>query len=66
MALHGLILQVKPGVKVLDLCKFGDTVITQKCGTIYQKKVKGRAIEKGVAFPTCNQRAEMPYYHQEQ
>ena len=66
LALHGLILQVKPGVKVLDLCKFGDTVITQKCGTIYQKKVKGRAIEKGVAFPTCNQRAEMPYYHQEQ
>ena len=53
LALHGLILQVKPGVKVLDLCKFGDTVITQKCGTIYQKKVKGRAIEKGVAFPTC-------------
>jgi curved DNA binding protein len=53
LALHGLILQVKPGAKVLDLCKFGDTVIMQKCSTIYQKKVKGKAIEKGVAFPTC-------------
>jgi len=38
---------------VLDLCKFGDTVIMQKCSTIYQKKVKGKTIEKGVAFPTC-------------
>jgi len=52
LALHGLIIQVKPGAKVLDICKFGDTVIAQKCGTIYQKKVKGKAIEKGVAFPT--------------
>jgi len=53
LALRGLIIQVKPGAKVLDICKFGDTVIAQKCGTIYQKKVKGKAIEKGVAFPTC-------------
>jgi|TARA_B100000459_G_C8558275_1_gene192753 methionine aminopeptidase len=45
-------LQVRPGAKVLDLCKFGDTVIAQKCGSIYQKKVNGKAIEKGVAFPT--------------
>jgi len=55
LALQGLILQIRPGAKVLDLCKFGDTVIKQKCSTIYQKKVKGRIIEKGVAFPTCNQ-----------
>lgn len=53
LALHGLIIQVKPGAKVLDICKFGDTVITQKCGTIYQKKIKGKIVEKGVAFPTC-------------
>lgn len=53
LALQGLVLQVKPGAKVLDLCKFGDMVITKKCGTIYQKKVKGKAIDKGVAFPTC-------------
>lgn len=53
LALQGLMLQVRPGAKVLDLCRFGDTVIMQKCSTIYQKKVKGRVIEKGVAFPTC-------------
>jgi len=38
LVLQGLMLQVKPGAKVLDLCKFGDMVITQKCSTIYQKK----------------------------
>lgn len=46
-------LQVKPGAKVLDLCKFGDKVIVQKCESIYQKKVKGKLIDKGIAFPTC-------------
>lgn len=25
----------------------------QRCAQIFQKKVKGRAVEKGVAFPTC-------------
>lgn len=38
LALQGLVLQVRPGARVLDLCKFGDTVVTQKCSTIYQKK----------------------------
>jgi len=47
------VLQVKPGAKVLELCKFGDMVIIQKCGSIYQKKIKGKLIDKGVAFPTC-------------
>jgi curved DNA binding protein len=53
LALQGLVLQVKPGAKVLELCKFGDMVIIQKCGSIYQKKIKGKLIDKGVAFPTC-------------
>lgn len=53
LALQGLMLQVKPGAKVLDLCKFGDKVIVQKCESIYQKKVKGKLIDKGIAFPTC-------------
>jgi len=52
LALQGLVLQVKPGAKVLELCKFGDMVIIQKCGSIYQKKIKGKLIDKGVAFPT--------------
>lgn len=40
------------GGNVASICKFGDTVITQACAAIYQKKVKGVAIEKGIAFPT--------------
>mmetsp|Transcript_7509 Transcript_7509/g.24787 ORF Transcript_7509/g.24787 Transcript_7509/m.24787 type:complete len:342 (+) Transcript_7509:251-1276(+) len=35
------------------MCKFGDSVINQKTAGIYQKKVKGKPIERGVAFPTC-------------
>mmetsp|Transcript_9206 Transcript_9206/g.29275 ORF Transcript_9206/g.29275 Transcript_9206/m.29275 type:complete len:327 (-) Transcript_9206:1309-2289(-) len=53
LALEGLVAQAKPGVKVIDLCKFGDKVISQKCASIYQKKVKGKFVEKGIAFPTC-------------
>lgn len=53
LAIQGLILQAQPGAKVLDLCKFGDTVIDQKCTTVYTKKVKGKPVAKGVAFPTC-------------
>jgi methionine aminopeptidase len=44
--------QIKDGASILELCKFGDTVIVQACGGIYQKKVKGVAVEKGIAFPT--------------
>ena len=36
-----------------DICKFGDTVITQACASIYQKKKAGQTIDKGIAFPTC-------------
>ncbi len=45
--------QIKAGMKVGDICKFGDTVIVGACGQIYQKKKDGQAIEKGIAFPTC-------------
>lgn len=50
--LNKLFSQVKDGASVLDVCKFGDTVVAQACASIYQKKVKGAAIEKGIAFPT--------------
>lgn len=53
LALEGLVAQAKPGAKIIDLCRFGDNVIAQKCASIYQKKVKGKVIEKGIAFPTC-------------
>jgi len=53
LALKGLIEQCIPGAKVLDLCKFGATIIDTSASKLYQKKVKGVAIEKGVAFPVC-------------
>eukprot|EP00953_Heterococcus_sp_UTEX-ZZ885_P018184 10162-Heterococcus_DN1.PRE.2 len=53
LALTGVLQQCVAGAKLTDLCKFGDTVITQRCAQIFRNKVKGRAVEKGVAFPTC-------------
>jgi curved DNA binding protein len=53
LAMKGIKAQIAPGKTVLEICKFGDTVITTAAGAIYQKKVKGEAVEKGVAFPTC-------------
>ena len=53
LALKGLIGQCVPGAKVLDLCKFGSTIIETSASKLYTKKVNGVAIEKGVAFPVC-------------
>lgn len=53
LALQGIKSQIIVGASVVSICRFGDTVITQACSTIYQKKVKGVLVEKGVAFPTC-------------
>jgi methionine aminopeptidase len=38
---------------VIDLCKLGDGIVTDMCAQIYRAKKGGRAIEKGIAFPTC-------------
>ena len=53
LALTGLISQCIPGAKVLDLCNFGTTVIQTQSAKLYQKKVNGVAVERGVAFPVC-------------
>ena len=53
LALTGLISQCIPGAKILDLCNFGTTIINTQAGKLYQKKVKGVAVERGVAFPVC-------------
>ena len=47
--LAGFIDYCKPGSKVVDLCVFGDTVISNQCANVFKTK----KIEKGVAFPTC-------------
>jgi len=41
------------GAKIIDLCQFGTTVLDAQVGKLYNKKVDGIAIEKGVAFPVC-------------
>jgi len=53
LALKGIKSQIIDGANVVNVCKFGDTVIAEACKAIYQKKVNGKAVEKGVAFPTC-------------
>eukprot|EP00051_Salpingoeca_urceolata_P027053 m.479847 g.479847 ORF g.479847 m.479847 type:complete len:389 (-) comp21615_c0_seq1:224-1390(-) len=41
------------GATTISLCAFGDEQITKETASVYNKKVEGRTIEKGVGFPTC-------------
>eukprot|EP01084_Bolivina_argentea_P258179 435162_1 len=52
-ALEGVVKQCVPGSKIIDICVFGDAIIQARCDVIFQKKVRGRVVEKGIAFPTC-------------
>jgi len=49
LALQGVITQVTPGASIVNICKFGDDVVTRSTASIYRNK----KIEKGIAFPTC-------------
>jgi len=53
LALTGLAAQCLAGAKVVDLCKFGTTVIETQAKKLFAKKVNGKAVERGVAFPVC-------------
>jgi len=53
LALTGLVSQAVAGAKVIDLCQFGTAVIEDQTSRLYNKKVDGMAVEKGVAFPVC-------------
>lgn len=53
LALTGLVSQCVAGAKIIDLCQFGTTVLEAQVGKLYNKKVDGNVIEKGVAFPVC-------------
>lgn len=53
MTLEGLIGQCIPGAKILDLCEFGHTVMEASAAKLYTKKVDGKAVDRGVAFPIC-------------
>lgn len=53
LALTGLVTQCVAGAKIIDLCQFGTTILEAQTGKLYNKKVNGVAIEKGVSFPVC-------------
>lgn len=53
LTLEGLVAQTIVGAKVLDLCKFGTTVMETAASKLYTKKVNGKTIDRGVAFPVC-------------
>lgn len=53
LTLEGLVAQTVVGAKVLDLCKFGTTVMETAASKLYTKKVNGKTIDRGVAFPVC-------------
>ncbi|CAJ2659717.1 unnamed protein product [Trifolium pratense] len=50
-ALQLVISDLKPKVKVVDICEKGDSFIREQTAKLY-KNVK-KKIERGVAFPTC-------------
>lgn len=53
LTLEGLVSQTVVGAKVLELCEFGTTVMETAASKLYTKKVDGKAIDRGVAFPVC-------------
>jgi len=53
IALQGLIGQCVPGAKIIDICEFGHTVVTAQAQKLFTKKVDGKAIDRGIAFPVC-------------
>ena len=48
-ALAQVVAEAKAGAKVADLCALGDRLITEGAAPVF----KGKAIEKGIAVPTC-------------
>jgi len=53
LALQGLVKQCLPGAKVIDLCEFGHTVLKTQAAKLFTKKVNGKEVDRGVAFPVC-------------
>jgi len=41
------------GADIALLCEESDTMLEEEVGKLYNKKVKDKKIEKGIAFPTC-------------
>ena len=52
-ALEAVIALCVEGADVVEVCRAGDALVEERCAGVYNKKVNGVAIDKGVAFPTC-------------
>jgi methionine aminopeptidase len=48
--LDGVLSQVAPGKRAVELCSFGDALIEGAVKNLYKTK---KGMEKGIAFPTC-------------
>ncbi len=53
LTLEGLVAQCIPGANIIDLCEFGHTVMEASAAKLYTKKVEGKQVDRGVAFPVC-------------
>jgi methionine aminopeptidase len=53
LTLEGLVGQCIPGAKILDVSEFGHTVMEAQAAKLYTKKVDGKLVDRGVAFPIC-------------
>jgi len=52
-ALQAVIDACKDGADIGDVCEIGDKFIEAETDKLYNKKVKGKKIEKGIGSPTC-------------
>merc|ERR1719335_1681291 len=52
-ALAKVVEQCVADADIATLCEASDKFLEEETGKLYNKKVKGRAVEKGIAFPTC-------------
>ncbi|GMH70430.1 hypothetical protein TrRE_jg9380 [Triparma retinervis] len=53
LALESLIPHIVTGAKILDLIRIGEAIINKSLAKIYNKKVGGKVVSKGMAFPVC-------------
>eukprot|EP00052_Salpingoeca_macrocollata_P000558 m.20929 g.20929 ORF g.20929 m.20929 type:complete len:404 (-) comp10635_c0_seq2:118-1329(-) len=51
--LRTVVAACKEGATVLSVCKLGDDEIVKATAAVFNKKVEGQVVSKGVAFPTC-------------
>jgi len=48
-----IIAECKAEAEIADICDMGDKMMEEETGKLYNKKDKGKAVIKGIAFPTC-------------